>query len=234
MKTLDLNCDLGEGGAHDAELMPLVTSANIACGGHAGDTATMRATVALAQAHGVAVGAHPGFEDREHFGRRELRLPLEEIRRLVRTQVEALRALAPLRHVKPHGALYNLSARDATVARAIAKAVRDVDASLVLVGLAGSVSLREAQSVGLRVAGEIFADRGYTSNGSLIPRGQPGALLGVAAAVEQMVHFAKTGKIRAQDGMEICVTAETVCVHGDGPDAVKLAGALHATLEAIR
>jgi UPF0271 protein len=232
MRALDLNCDLGEGGAHDAGLMPLVTSANIACGAHAGDAATMRATVALAQAHGVAIGAHPGFADREHFGRRELRLPPSEIARLVREQIVALRALTPLRHVKPHGALYNLAARETTVAWAIAEAVRDVDAALVLVGLAGSESLAAARAAGLRVAGEFFADRGYASDGSLAPRGTPGALLGVEAAVTQVLRFAGTGKVRATDGTEIVVEAETVCVHGDGPHALELARALRAGLVA--
>ncbi len=232
MRALDLNCDLGEGGAHDAELMSLVTSANLACGAHAGDAATMRAAVALAQRHGVAIGAHPGFADREHFGRRELRLPPEEIRRLVRGQIEALRALAPLRHVKPHGALYNLAARDAAVARAVAEAVHDVDAALVLVGLADSVSLAAGREAGLRVAGEFFADRGYAPDGTLAPRGTPGALLGVEAAVAQTLSFAQTGQVRATDGTDLAVEAETVCVHGDGPHALELARALRAALTA--
>lgn len=230
MRAIDLNCDLGEGGPHDAALMPLVTSANIACGAHAGDAATMRATVALAQAHGVAIGAHPGFADREHFGRRELQLPPGEIGRLVRDQVEALRTHAALRHIKPHGALYNLAARELTVARAIAEAVRDVDATLVLVGLAGSVSLAEGRVAGLCVAGEFFADRGYAPDGTLAPRGTSGALLGVEAAVAQVVRFAATGKVRATDGTEILVEADTVCIHGDGPHALELASALRAGL----
>ncbi len=233
MRALDLNCDLGEGGAHDAELMSLVTSANLACGAHAGDAATMRAAVALAQRHGVAIGAHPGFADREHFGRRELRLSPEEIRRLVRGQIEALRALAPLRHVKPHGALYNLAARDATVARAVAEAVHDVDAALVLVGLADSVSLAAGREAGLRVAGEFFADRGYAPDGTLAPRGTPGALLGVEAAVAQTLSFAQTGQVRATDGTDLAVEAETVCIHGDGPHALELARALRAALKAV-
>ena len=233
MRALDLNCDLGEGGAHDAELMSLVTSANLACGAHAGDAATMRAAVALAQRHGVAIGAHPGFADREHFGRRELRLPPEEIRRLVRGQIEALRALAPLRHVKPHGALYNLAARDAAVARAVAEAVHDVDAALVLVGLADSVSLAAGREAGLRVAGEFFADRGYAPDGTLAPRGTPGALLGVEAAVAQTLSFAQTGQVRATDGTDLAVEAETVCIHGDGPHALELARALRAALKAV-
>jgi UPF0271 protein len=232
MRAIDLNCDLGEGGALDAQLMPLVTSANIACGAHAGDTATMRATVALAQRHGVALGAHPGFADREHFGRRELLLSPNELRQLVRDQIEALRALAPLRHVKPHGALYNLAARDATVAQAVAEAVRDTDAALVLVGLAGSESLAAGRAAGLRVAGEFFADRGYAPDGTLAPRGTQGALLGVEAAVAQVLRFIATGKVHATDGTDLAIEAETVCVHGDGPHALELARALRPALTA--
>jgi UPF0271 protein len=231
MRQLDLNCDLGEGG-HDAGLMPLITSANIACGAHAGDAATMRAAVALARRYGVAVGAHPGFADREHFGRRELRLPVEEIRRLVRGQIEALAALAPLRHVKPHGGLYSLAARDATVARAVAEAVREVDASLVLFGPAGGELSWAGRAVGLRVAGEVFADRAYAPDGTLVPRGAPGALLGIKPAVAQVLHIVRKGKVRTSDGTEIVLPADTVCVHGDGPEAVELARALRAALEA--
>jgi UPF0271 protein len=230
MREIDLNCDLGEGGAHDAALMPLVTSVNIACGAHAGDAATMRATVALAQRHGTAIGAHPGFADRENFGRLELRLSPDEITRLVRGQVEALRALAPLRHVKPHGALYNLAAREPAVARAVAEAVRDTDATLVLVGLAGSASLAAGRAAGLRVAGEFFADRGYAPDGVLAPRGTPAALLSPEAAVAQVLRWAETGKVRATDGTDIAIGAETVCVHGDGPHALELARALRAAL----
>jgi UPF0271 protein len=230
MPRLDLNCDLGEGTGHDAGLMPLITSASIACGGHAGDAATMASAVTLAHHHGVAVGAHPGFADREHFGRRELRLPAEDLRRLVRGQIQALRALTPLRQVKPHGGLYNLAARDAGVARVVAEAVREVDASLVLFGLAGSELLRAGRAAGLRVAGEGFADRAYAPDGALAPRGAPGALLDVAAAVAQVLGMVRTGKVRTTDGSEITVQADTVCIHGDGPEAVELAQALRAAL----
>jgi UPF0271 protein len=232
MRRLDLNCDLGEGAGHETELMPLITSANIACGGHAGDTDTMRAAVGLAHRHGVAVGAHPGFADREHFGRRELRLAPEDIRRLVRTQIEALRALTPLGHVKPHGGLYNLAARNAGAARAVAEAVRDLDASLVLFGLAGGELLRAGRAAGLRVASEVFADRAYAPDGSLAPRGTPGALLAVGPAVEQVLGMVRAGRVRTTDGSEVAVQADTVCVHGDGPEAVELAQALRAALRA--
>jgi len=161
MRTIDLNCDLGEGAGHDTELMPLITSANIACGAHTSDEATMRATVALAKRHGVAVGAHPGFADREHFGRRELSLGADEIRRLVREQISVLARIAAetnvrLTHVKPHGALYNLAAKDVVVARAIVEAVQQIDRGLVLYGLAGSELVRAGREIGLRAANEVL------------------------------------------------------------------------------
>ncbi|HVW21243.1 MAG TPA: 5-oxoprolinase subunit PxpA, partial [Opitutaceae bacterium] len=179
MRTIDLNCDLGEGGGEDERLMPLITSANIACGGHAGDAGTMRAALELARRHGVAAGAHPGFADREHFGRRELPVTGAGAAELVLAQVRALQAVAaqlelPLAHVKPHGALYNLAARSRPVAEGIAEAVRRADARLVLVGLAGGELLAAGRAYGLRVAAEAFADRGYRADGSLVPRGQPG------------------------------------------------------------
>jgi UPF0271 protein len=231
LKTIDLNCDLGEGCAHDAELMPFIASANIACGAHAGDEATMRATVALAQRHGVAIGAHPGFEDREHFGRRELALAPEEVRALVTRQIAALRALAPLRHVKAHGALYNLAARDANVATAIAQAVAACDPGLRLFALAGSMQARVAAAHGLRVAHEVFADRTYRRDGSLTPRSQPDALIHDAeAAAAQVLRMVREGVVRATDGTDVPIRADTVCVHGDGPRAVEFARRLRAAL----
>ncbi len=226
MHALDLNCDLGEGGSHDAALMPLITSANIACGAYAGDAATMRVTVALAQQHDVAVGAHPGFADREHFGRRELHLLPAEITLLVREQIEGLRAISPLHHVKPHGALYNLAARDVATARAIAAAVCEVDTSLTLVGLAGSELLDAGRAAGLRVAGEAFADRAYAPDGTLVQRGTPGALLDVAAAVAQVRQLLETATVCTIDGTVRTVQAETICLHGDSPHALELAQAL--------
>ncbi len=232
MNGIDLNCDLGEGSGHDGELMPLITSANIACGAHAGDEATMRATVALAQKYGVAVGAHPGFADREHFGRRELALPAVEVRALVRTQLVALRALGPVRHVKPHGALYNLAARDAALAGAIAAAVVDVDAQLILFGLAGSELLRAGRAKGLRVASEVFADRTYQPDGSLTPRSQPDALISdEAIAVAQVLRMVREGVVRATDGTEVPIRTDTVCLHGDGPDPVAFARRLKKELQ---
>ncbi len=172
MRFIDLNCDLGEGAGHDAELMPLITSANIACGGHAGDGPTMRTAVELALQHGVAIGAHPGLNDREHFGRREAPIAPTEARALVLAQIRALQLIMQpcggrLVHVKPHGALYNMAGRDAALARAVAEAVREVDPRLVLFGLAGSQLLPAGCACGLRVASEVFADRTYQPDGSL-------------------------------------------------------------------
>jgi len=215
---IDLNCDLGEGAGHDVELMGLITSANIACGAHAGDEATMRATVALAMKHGVAIGAHPGFADRENFGRCDLTLSAQEVEDLVAGQLIALRALAPVTHVKPHGALYNLAARDAVVAGAIVGAMCAVDAALVLFALRGSVLVRVGRERGLRVAEEVFADRTYRADGSLTPRTVPGALITDAAeCVAQALRLVSAG-------------ADTICLHGDGPDAMAFARRLRDAL----
>ena len=231
VSSIDLNCDLGEGAGHDAELMPLITTANIACGAHAGDEATMRATVALAQRYGVAIGAHPGFADREHFGRRELPLSPAEVKILVAGQINALRALAPVRHVKPHGALYNMAARDAALAAAVAGAVQAVDPALVLVGLAGSELLRAGRVLGLRVVSEVFADRTYQVDGTLTPRSRPDALiLDEAAAVAQVLRMVCEGVVRARDGTDVPVEADTICLHGDGPHAVAFARRLNEEL----
>jgi UPF0271 protein len=230
---LDLNCDLGEGAGHDAELMPLITSANIACGAHAGDAATMRATVALAQKHGVAIGAHPGFADRENFGRRELLLSEAMVQALVREQVGALCALGPVRHVKPHGALYNLAARDPVVAGAIAAAVHAVDPRLILFGLAGSELLRAGRARGLRVASEVFADRTYQADGKLTPRTQPNALIpDEETAVAQVLRMVRKGVVRSTTGADVFIAVDTVCLHGDGSHAVAFARRLRRELAA--
>lgn len=233
---IDLNCDLGEGAGNDEALMPLITSANIACGAHAGDETTMRATVRLARRHGVAIGAHPGFADREHFGRREQVLAPREIVALVRGQVEALRRIAgeegaAVTHVKPHGALYNLAARDAVVAKAVAEAVATLDMSLRLYGPAGSELLKAGREAGLRVVAEVFADRTYQADGSLTPRGRPDAMhAGEAAAVGQVLRMLREGCVRATDGTDVIIAAETVCLHGDGPAAVEFAAGVRQAL----
>lgn len=238
MRRIDLNCDLGEGAAHDAELMPLITSTNIACGGHAGDADTMRATVELALQHGVAIGAHPGLEDRAYFGRRELPLTPAEAHALVRRQIEVLNQVARscggrIAHVKPHGALYNLAARDAAVAQAIAAAVRESDPKLIFFGLAGSELLSAGRACGLQVASEVFADRTYQPDGSLTPRSRPDALIvDAAVAVAQVLRLVREGSVRATDGTSVAITADTVCVHGDGPRAVEFARRLREELAA--
>ena len=228
---IDLNCDLGEGAGHDAELMPFITSANIACGAHAGDAATMRTTVALALKHGVAIGAHPGFADRPNFGRRELATTPDEVRALITAQTAALRALGPVRHVKVHGALYNLAAREPSLADAVADAVRAIDPALILFALAGSELVRAGRERGLKVASEVFADRTYQRDGSLTPRSQPNALIADEnAAVAQVLRMITDGVVRAVDGTDVPIIADTICVHGDGSHAVAFARRLKGEL----
>lgn len=213
--------------------MPLITSANIACGAHAGDEATMRATVALAQEHGVAVGAHPGFLDRVNFGREERALSPCALHDLVSWQIEALRELGPLRHVKPHGALYNMAARNRAVAEVIAEAVYESDRNLVLFGLAGGELVRAGQARGLRVANEVFADRTYQADGSLTPRSHRDALItDEGAAVTQVIGMVREGVVRATDGTLVSVRADTVCLHGDSLHAERFARRLAAELRA--
>lgn len=235
-RAIDLNCDLGEGAGQDEALMPLITSANIACGAHAGDEATMRAMVRLARQHGVAIGAHPGFADRAHFGRRELVLGVEEAGALVREQVTLLRAIARdegavLAHVKPHGALYNMAARDVVMANAIAAAVAGVDRDLRLFGLAGSALLAAGRAHGLRVVSEVFADRSYQADGSLTPRANAGALIeDEAEAFAQVLRMVREGAVCATDGTRMNIAADTVCLHGDGRCAVKFGRGLRESL----
>lgn len=229
MQTIDLNCDLGEGLANDALLMPWISSANIACGYHAGDTATMQKTIALAMEHQVAIGAHPGFDDKTNFGRTEMNLPLNEIFDLVTEQVWQLQQLAKqmgasLQHVKPHGALYNMSARDALLANTIAKAVYTIDQNLVLFGLSGSLSVSEAEKIGLPTASEVFADRTYQPNGSLTPRTEPGAMIGsTEQCLQQVLEMIQEQTVTTADQQTIPINAQTVCLHGDGEQAVAFA-----------
>jgi UPF0271 protein len=238
MRCIDLNCDLGEGAPHDEELMPLVTSANIACGGHAGNTETMRKTVELALRHGVAVGAHPGFEDPAGFGRKESLLTAAEVRALVLRQIRALDRIARscgacVVHVKPHGALYNLAARDAALAAAVAEAVRESDPGLILVGLSGSKLLVAGRACGLRVASEVFADRTYQPDGSLTPRSRSDAMIvDPVVAVSRVLRMVGEGAVIATDGTQVLIVADTICVHGDGPHAVEFARGLRNGLAA--
>jgi 5-oxoprolinase (ATP-hydrolysing) subunit A len=222
---VDLNADLGEGCGSDAGLLELVTSANVACGWHAGNETTMRETVRLALASGVAVGAHPSYPDRENFGRKAMSRAPEDVYSDVATQIRALASIVEvqggrLRHVKPHGALYNQAARDDALASAIARAVRDFDASLALVGLAGSASIRAAREAGLRAVEEGFADRAYTDAGDLVARGTPGAMIDdEERSVRQVFDLIERG-------------IETICLHGDAPAALAFARRIRASLEA--
>ncbi len=234
---LDLNADLGEGGACDADLLTLASSANIACGGHAGDADSMWRTVALALQHGVALGAHPSHPDREHFGRRVLDRALADVQADLTAQVQALRAVAQaqggrLRHVKPHGALYNQAAADAALADAVAAGVRAVDPSLALMGLAGSAMAGAAQRHGLRFIPEAFADRGYRPDGRLQARTEPGALLAPPQALAQVQALVQHGRVPTVGGGWVAVHAQSLCVHGDGPDALALMSSLRSALRA--
>ncbi len=241
MTRIDLNSDIGEACDHlpvdsDDAVLEHVTSANIACGFHAGDPTTMQRTVAAALRHGVAIGAHPSLADRAGFGRRETDISPHDAYALVVYQVGALAALAHaagarLAHVKPHGALYNMAARDPVLAAAIAQAVTDVDASLVLVGLAGSALPAAGARLGLRVAHEAFADRAYEADGRLSPRGETGAVIDdIERAVVQAVAIATRGEAVARSGETVRIRADTLCVHGDRADAGEFARRLRAGL----
>ena len=236
-RSIDFNCDLGEGCANDADVMPFISSANIACGAHAGDIASMRATLRLCAAHGVSAGAHPGYADREHFGRRALALSREQIRSLLHEQLERIAEIAlaegvALVHVKPHGALYNQAAADAALADAIAEAVRAFDSNLILVGLAGSRLITAGLAHGLRIAHEAFTDRRYQSDGSLAARSQPGAVIESAdAAIAQALAIVRGESIACIDGTALRVHADTLCLHGDGSDAAGFAGSLRAAFD---
>ena len=243
MKTLDLNCDMGEGfGAwkmgDDAALLDHVTSANIACGFHAGDPGTIHRTVELALEKGVAIGAHPSLPDLQGFGRRDMNVSAEEAYDLVLYQIGALAGFATacggkLAHVKPHGALYNMAAKDARLARAIARAVRDFDAALVLFGLAGSELVRAGGQAGLKTANEVFADRTYQADGSLTPRTQPDAMIHDAdAAIAQVRRMVGEGRVRSQQGSDVPVQPDTLCIHGDEPGAVDFAKRIRQALAA--
>lgn len=235
---VDLNCDLGEGCGNDAAIMPWISSANIACGGHAGDEASMRATLRLCRQFAVKAGAHPGHADPGHFGRRELDLPNAEVARSLDAQLQRLAAIAreeavDLVHVKPHGALYNQAARDRGLAETIADAVARFDARLILVGLAGSELPRAGERAGLQVAHEAFADRRYMDSGQLAARGIEGAVItDPAAAVEQAVSIVQHGKVTTLDGSALRLRADTLCLHGDGAHASEFAEALHKALVA--
>ncbi|CAM6532557.1 5-oxoprolinase subunit PxpA [Escherichia fergusonii] len=231
---IDLNADLGEGCASDAELLTLVSSANIACGFHAGDAQTMQASVREAVKNGVAIGAHPGFPDRENFGRTAMQLPPETVYAQTLYQIGALAAITHaeggvMRHVKPHGMLYNQAAKDPQLADAIAKAVHACDPALILVGLAGSELIRAGKHYGLTTRQEVFADRGYQADGSLVPRSQPGALIeDEEQSLAQTLEMVQNGRVKSITGEWTPVEAQTVCLHGDGEHALAFARRLRA------
>ncbi len=235
---IDINCDLGEGIGNDQTIIPFITSANIACGYHAGDTDTMWATAEYCIANNVAVGAHPSFLDRMNFGRKEMQLTPDEVYELVIQQLiildEVLSSFdTQLRHVKPHGALYNLSAKNAETAHIIAKAVKNYNSDLVLVGLSGSYSISEARKLGLQTASEVFADRTYQDDGSLTPRPADNALItDINKMTAQVLQMVKEGTVTSVNGKVIPLTAETICIHGDGEYAVEFVKAIHQILTA--
>jgi len=239
--SIDLNCDMGESfGAwnmgHDDEVLPYVTSANIACGFHGGDPGVMRKTVKAAMRQGVALGVHPGLPDLVGFGRRAMAITPRDAYDMVVVQVGALAGVAAsqggrLNHVKAHGALYNMAVNNKELAHALAQAVYDVDRSLVFYALASSLMVGVAKEVGLKVAEEVFADRSYEEDGTLTPRDRPHAMIkDVQVSIQQVLRMIREGKVRSAQGSDIHVHADTLCIHGDQPDAVAFAKAIREAL----
>ena len=222
----------------DEKVIPFITSANVACGFHAGDPLVMQRTVALCKQSGAAVGAHPGFPDLQGFGRRQMKLTPAEAKACVQYQIGALKAFCdaagvPLHHVKPHGALYNMAGKDRALADAICAAVKESAPGAVLLALSGSEMVKAAQAIGLPVANEVFADRGYRPDGSLVPRGTPGAMIeDEDEAIARVIRMVTEGKVTANDGTDIAIQADSVCVHGDGPKALAFVEKIGAALQA--
>jgi len=236
--SVDINCDMGEGIGNDGEIMPFISSANIACGYHAGNEEIMAQTIELALKHNVCIGAHPSFFDRENFGRREMNLPPDEIYDLVLLQLRTIDKIAKeknakLNHVKPHGALYNISAREPRVAQAIAHAVKDFDDKLILFVLSNSRhSIEQAELLNLKTASEVFADRTYQDDGGLTPRSQANALIqDVNDSVKQILQMIKEKTVTSVSGKSIPIIADTICIHGDGKHAVEFAKTIHQVLK---
>ena len=242
MLTVDLNADLGESFGRytlgmDGRILPVISSANIACGFHASDPVVMEKTVLLAKQAGAAVGAHPGYPDLMGFGRRNMAVSPAEARAYILYQLGALDAfLRPLgmkmQHVKPHGAFYNMAAVDYTLAKAVCEAVRDFDPGLVLLGLSGSKLIRAAEDTGLEACSEVFADRAYREDGTLVPRNRPGAVItDEQEAIRRVVRMVTEGKVTAVTGKDVSIRADSVCVHGDGEKAVLFAQSIRKALE---
>lgn len=241
MPSIDLNCDLGESfGAYtigmDSAVIPYITSANVACGYHAGDPLVMQKTVAACKAHGVHIGAHPGYPDLMGFGRRNIAATPAEVKAYVQYQVGALSAFCaaagvPLCHVKPHGAMYNMAARDESLARAICEGILEVNPKLTLLALSGSAMVSAAHALGLSVKSEVFADRSYQADGTLVPRSRPGAMItDEDEAIARVIRMAKEGVVRSVDGVDVPLTADSVCVHGDGEKALAFVRRIRAAL----
>lgn len=243
MYAVDLNCDLGESFGNykcgmDEEVIPYISSANVACGFHASDPLVMEKTVEMAGRYGVHIGAHPGYPDLVGFGRRNMAAAPEEVKAMVQYQIGALSAFCKakgvkLEHVKPHGAMYNMAGKDAALAEAICEGIREVDEELILLGLAGSEMIRAAKRLGLRTANEIFADRAYEEDGSLVARSKPGAMItDEDLAIQRVIRMIRDGVVTAVTGKDISVSAQSVCVHGDGPKALAFVKKIHQALDA--
>ncbi|MBX9733156.1 MAG: LamB/YcsF family protein [Chitinophagaceae bacterium] len=226
---IDLNCDLGEGFPHDEALMPYISSANISCGEHAGSSEIIHHTICLCKKYGVAIGAHPSFRDIENFGRKEMQLPEDELFDLLVNQITLIRYWcqaegAIMHHVKPHGALYNMAARDINISKTIARAVKEIDSSLIVYGLSNSYLISEVAKAGLQTAAEVFADRRYTDDGYLVPRTEPNAIIDDEnIAIEQAMQFVRNSNKKR---------ADTICLHGDNDQALNFAKKIHQTFKA--
>lgn len=237
MLICDLNCDMGEGIGNDEAIMPYISSANISCGFHAGNGDTIRQSIALAIRHNVRIGAHPSFRDKENFGRKEIQLPPDKLYAIVLGQLIKLDLIAKekgtrLYHVKPHGALYNMAARDAETATVIAQAIKDFNEELVLYGLSNSLLISKGKALGLKTANEVFADRTYQDNGSLTPRSNNKALIeNEDDCLKQVLQMVNYGTVTTTSGKTIPIAADTICIHGDGKHAVTFAKKIHEALK---
>jgi UPF0271 protein len=242
MYKIDLNCDLGESfGVYkigmDRSIIPYITSANIACGFHASDPVVMNETVKLAADHNVSIGAHPGYADLVGFGRRNMNVAPKEVKALIQYQIGALLSFCSvyhvtMQHVKPHGALYNMACKDADLARAVCEGIYEVNPKLILLALSGSKMIQEAEKIGLKTASEVFADRAYEDDGTLVSRTKPGAMITDSKqAMEQVISMVKTGKVKTINGRLIDIKADSVCVHGDGEKALEFVSRLREVFE---
>lgn len=236
---VDINCDMGEGMLNDVDIMPYISSANIACGYHAGDEKTMHNTIDLCLNHNVAIGAHLGFDDKANFGRKPIQLSADELYQLVWKQLEIIQAIchekqAVLHHVKLHGALYNMAAKDKSISNITAQAVKDFNPELVFYGLSGSVMITEAKALGLKTANEVFADRTYQPDGTLTPRTHPHALIEKATdVVNQVEQMVKERCVTTLSGEVMPIQADTICIHGDGDHALEFAKHIHTSLRSM-